>query len=118
MRPKPAAVPAREPVKQVKEAIEYEFRVYETGPGSDIAYVEAPGLKELKKVLVGGTEIPISIVEQYPTNTDATAHEFVELPLVILDDLEDVGTIIRRSPKSNDGVWQPNTKITVFGIWE
>lgn len=86
-----------------------------TATGSTLLPVA--GLMALQRVWIGDVEIPLTVAEMVPINSDATAHEQVEVELVRLETGAS-GPVLRRSVKSNDGFWQQGAQITVQGSWE
>jgi hypothetical protein len=88
------------------------YRAVESDGGPAL---RVPGLKTLQGVKVGGVDVPVEIVEQYPTAVEGQ-FETVTVKLLALEEDIDGTPMIVRSTKSNFGVWPVGT-VYVSGTW-
>ena len=84
-------------------------------------YLRVPGLKKLTAIKFGHTNVPLEQNLSFPSGrtTEAFAQKIpVVWPLFSLSKDTDGTPVLLRSLNSNDGVWQQNMPVTVFGEWE
>lgn len=73
--------------------------------------------QKVDRVVIGGQDVPESIEEDYPTTaSERPVMERVSIPLWIVIKVG-VDHVLRRSIKSNDGVWQKGAEVVVVGKW-
>lgn len=90
-------------------------RVFQGDGGTQLV---CPGLLELHGIQVGTVDVPLTLDEQVITKlTDPPTKEWVTVTMFEVDKLADGTPFVRRSIKSNDGIWQDGENIYVTGKW-
>lgn len=83
--------------------------------GTGVTLLDAPGLKAVTEVRVGGQLLPASRTQTVIIDASG-ATETEEVPLYRLIE-GPRGTALQRSLVSNDGIWQAGETILVTGEW-
>jgi hypothetical protein len=88
---------------------------YDTDP----AYMPVPGLLSLESVSFGaGHEIPLTITDMVLVDTTLVNRKPQVIDLVYLKTHQQIGPVLCRHIKSNNGVWQRGVTFWITGEWE
>lgn len=85
-----------------------------TGNGAN--EIEVPPLRAVHALFIDGQNIGLSEKREVPVDTTLVNFQSIDMAVITVEKSGDK-FVVRRSPFSNDGIWQLGAKIEIWADW-
>ena len=87
--------------------------------GDGTNHLVIPGIQEIERVWIGSTEIPLFEKLEFPADGSEKPRMWVHNhQMLAIDRTSEGNTVLLRSERSNDGIWQKDQPIYIKGTWK